>query len=795
MTMIAYPFRTSLSKLAVAVTALTITTTAMAAGTIQNVSVSEPNATTTQLNIDFGAQPVQPSAYQLTSPNRLVLDFPNVTHQIANRVQTFDKGSIHDITTLSSNDMTRMIVTLNKDATFSTLVKDNRLIVNVNTTAPAVVATTPVVVTPTPVPTVVTTTPVIVTPPAPVAVVEPVVTTVETPVVVTEPVSPTPVVVATPPVVQPVVVNTPVVKAPNDTMVVKVNPLLNPAAAVSRQYNYDGLAAVNFNGSASGGGNVTIALANDSIPVDVQRTGNEIVVRMTGATVPASLLKKATVGNGLVQEIVTNNQGRNGVIRIVMNGDYEYKAYQTGNQLNISIDPPRRLREPTLEERTYTGAPLSLEFQDVSVRTILEVLGQHTNTNIVASDSVSGNITLRLINVPWDQALDIILKSKNLDKRVNGNVIWVAPAAELQKQEADELKALNDKKELAPLRTEYIRLNYAKAADIRTLIEAGRNRNDDRGNTGSLLSSRGTVTIDERTNTVIVQDTSDVINNIRDLISKLDIPVKQVMIEARIVSASDTFSKELGVKWGILSEGVHSNNNLLVGGSEQTLWDLKKYDIKNQTANGQKVDYPSYTITRPDNLNVNLGTINAATGRIAFGLLSISDMILDLELSAMQADNKGEVISSPKILTADKQTAKVMSGTQIPYQEASASGAATTSFKDAVLSLEVTPNITPEGRIGMELLIENGTPNYATTPVSIDKDSVKTNVILDDGQTVVLGGVFKNRKGNNVDKVPFLGDLPYVDKLFKRTYRTDQKQELLIFVTPKIMNDGRNGIN
>lgn len=794
MTMIAYPFRTSLSKLAVAVTALTITTTAMAAGTIQNVSVSEPNATTTQLNIDFGAQPVQPSAYQLTSPNRLVLDFPNVTHQIANRVQTFDKGSIHDITTLSSNDMTRMIVTLNKDATFSTLVKDNRLIVNVNTTAPAVVATTPVVVAPTPVPTVIATTPVIVTPPAPVAVVEPVVTTVDTPVVVTEPVSPTPVVVATPPVVQPVVVNTPVVKAPNDTMVVKVNPLLNPAAAVSRQYNYDGLAAVNFNGSASGGGNVTIALANDSIPVDVQRMGNEIVVRMTGATVPASLLKKATVGNGLVQEIVTNNQGRNGVIRIVMNGDYEYKAYQTGNQLNISIDPPRRLREPTLEERTYTGAPLSLEFQDVSVRTILEVLGQHTNTNIVASDSVSGNITLRLINVPWDQALDIILKSKNLDKRVNGNVIWVVPAAELQKQEADELKALNDKKDLAPLRTEYIRLNYAKAADIRTLIEAGRNNNDDRGNTGSLLSSRGTVTIDERTNTVIVQDTTDVINNIRDLISKLDIPVKQVMIEARIVSASDTFSKELGVKWGILSEGVHSNNNLLVGGSEQTIWDLKKYDIKNQTANGQKVDYPSYTITRPDNLNVNLGATNAA-GRIAFGLLSISDMILDLELSAMQADNKGEVISSPKVLTADKQTAKVMSGTQIPYQEASASGATTTSFIEAALSLEVTPNITPEGRIGMDLSIENGVPTVINGATAVSKDSIKTNVVVDDGQTVVLGGVFRNNLRDTVTKVPFLGDIPYVDRLFKRTSKGNEKQELLIFVTPKLVNDGMTRIN
>ncbi|PKZ68406.1 type IV pilus secretin PilQ [Moraxella osloensis] len=768
----AYPFRTSTSKLAVAMSAMLVSSSVFATNTIRNISVTTPSAVLTELHIDFANSAVTPTAYELASPTRLVLDFPNVNNQIASRMQTYNQGYVKNITTLTNDSMTRMIIELSNQATFSTRVINNRLVVSMQPKTTA--ATNPAIVTP------VVTTPVVSQP----AVVTPAaVVTEAAPVIATPP----PVVVQTPPPVA-VVTQTPKAAPPANTMVVKVNPLLNPAAAVVQQYNYDGLAAINFNGTSNGGGNVSINLVNDSIPVDVQRMGDELVIRLTGATIPSRLQKQMTVGNGLVRDIIATNQGRNGVIRITMTGDYDYKAFQTGNQLNINIAPPKRLREPTIEERTYSGAPLSLEFQDVSVRTILEVLAQHTNTNIVASDSVSGNITLRLINVPWDQALDIILKSKNLDKRVNGNVIWVAPAAELAKQEADELKAQQEKKVLDPLRTEYIRLNYAKAENVRTLIEAGRATSDRSSGSTSLLTDRGTVTIDTRTNTLIVKDTAETISNIRDLISKIDIAVKQVMIEARIVSASDAFTKELGVKWGILSQGVHSNRNLLVGGSEQTIWDLKKYSMQSMTVNGQTVDYPSYTITRPDNLSVNLGAANPA-GQIAFGLLSISDLLLDLELSAMQADNKGEVISSPKVLTSDKQTAKIMSGTQIPYQEASASGATSTSFKDAALSLEVTPNITPEGKIGLELLIENGTPNYSTNPVSIDKDSINTSVVVDDGQTVVLGGIFKNILGNNVTKVPFLGDLPYVDRFFKRTSKTNNKQELLIFVTPKLVND------
>lgn len=773
----AYPFRTSTSKLAVAMSAMLVSSSVFAADTIRNISVTTPSAVLTELNIDFANSAVTPTAYELTSPTRLVLDFPNVNNQISSRMQIHNKGYVNNVTTLTNDSMTRMIIELSNQATFSTRVINNRLVVSIqpkgSTPAVTTVATNPIIVTP------VVTSPVVVSQPA--VVTPAAVVTEAAPVVVTPP----PVVVQTPPPVA-VVTQTPKASPPANTMVVKVNPLLNPAAAVVQQYNYDGLAAINLNGTSNGGGNISVNLVNDSIPVDVQRMGDELVIRLTGATIPSRLQKQMTVGNSLVRDVIATNQGRNGVIRVAMTGDYDYKAFQTGNQLNINIDPPKRLREPTIEERTYSGAPLSLEFQDVSVRTILEVLAQHTNTNIVASDSVSGNITLRLINVPWDQALDIILKSKNLDKRVNGNVIWVAPAAELAKQEADELKAQQEKKVLDPLRTEYIRLNYAKAENVRTLIEAGRATSDRSSGNTSLLTDRGTVTIDTRTNTLIVKDTAETISNIRDLISKIDIAVKQVMIEARIVSATDTFSKELGVKWGILSQGAASNRNLLVGGNLSTIDSLKTYTT---ATNADGTTYPVYSgLTAANNLSVNLGAANPA-GSIAFGLLSISDLLLDLELSAMQADNKGEVISSPKVLTADKQTAKIMSGTQIPYQEASASGATSTSFIEAALSLEVTPNITPEGRIGLDLSIENGSPTIINGATAVSKDSIKTNVVVDDGQTVVLGGVFKNTLGNDVTKIPFLGDLPYVDRFFKRTSKSNNKQELLIFVTPKLVND------
>lgn len=796
---------------------IAISSSAYADSRITNVSVIQTAPAVTQLRLGFSATPVVPTAYQLADPSRLVLDFDKVQNGLSTRATDYNIGMVKDVTAINSDSTTRLIVGLKQEGSYTTAISGNDLLLTLSepnrptgnkriVRAAAVTPAVTSVVTPIVTPIVtsqnsVTVPNVVVTPDMYVTANDNVTTTpIVTPIIETNSVAVAPIVTGTTTVKKP---------APADTMVVRVNPLLDPRLAssqVSRQYSYDGLSALNFAAGADGGGNVSIALANEAIPVDVQRQGNKLIVRLTGSTVPRNLLRRLNVNSGLVSSIDTSNQGQNGVITINMNADYEYQAFQSGNQLNIGISKPELLREPTLEEKVYTGEALSMEFQDVEIRTVLDILAQFTDMNIVASDSVAGNITLRLINVPWDQALDIILKSKNLGKRENGNVILVAPSAELATQEAQELEAQLAVEAYEPLRTEYIRLSYAKAADVLNLISqgsGGSNRSSS-GTTSSssrvddnntLLSNRGTVTVDERTNTLIIKDVPRSIENIHKLISKIDIPVRQVMIEARIVSASDTFSKEIGVRWGILSNGAANNRSLLVGGSNQTINDLKDFTIESTTINGQTVTYPKYDISRPDNLNVDLGVTNPA-GRIAFGLLGISDFMLDLELSAMQADNRGEVISTPKVLTTDKQTAKVSSGTQIPYQEAAASGATSTSFREAALSLEATPNITPDGKIGLQLNITNGSPIRSIDgQVAIAEDSLSTNIIVEDGQTIVLGGVFKNSITKGVEKVPFLADLPYVGRAFRRDIQTNDKQELLIFITTKLINDGISRLN
>ncbi|WP_352259661.1 type IV pilus secretin PilQ [Psychrobacter sp. TB55-MNA-CIBAN-0194] len=742
---------------ALAISMVAVSNSANAAQRINNVSVVQTAPAVTQIRLGFAGVPVLPAAYQLDDPSRLVLDFEQVQNGLASRFSEYNIGMVNDVTTLSSDSTTRLIVGLKQTGTYTTTIDGNDLVLTITDPSRSLRTNDPVqdVLNNT-----ITTTPIVETSSA--------YTAVDT-------------------------TNKTVTKnqVPADTMVVRVNPLLSPQLAASQvrtQYSYDGLSAVNFAAGKDGGGNVSIALTNEAIPVDVQRQGNKLVVNLTGSTVPRNLLRRLNINSGLVNSIDTKNQGQNGVITINMTEDYEYQAYQSGNQLNISINKPALLREPTLEERVYSGEPLSMEFQDVEIRSVLDILAQFTEMNIVANDSVSGNITLRLINVPWDQALDIILKSKNLGKRENGNVILVAPATELAEQEAKELEAQQAVESYSPLRTEYIRLSYAKAQDVLTLISQGKgssssNSTSNTNDNNTLLSNRGTVTVDERTNTLIIKDVAASIENIHKLIAKIDVPVRQVMIEARIVSASDSFSKEIGVSWGILSDGAASNSSLLVGGSDQTLWDLRDFDIDSDAGT------VSYDITRPDNLNVDLGVSNPA-GSIAFGLLGLSGYTLDLELSAMQADNRGEVISTPKILTADKQTAKISSGTQIAYQEASASGATTTSFIEAALSLEATPNITPDGKISLNLNIKNGAPTVYNGAVAISEDSISTNIIVEDGQTVVLGGVFKNRIADGVEKVPFLGDLPYVGRLFRKDTRSNEKEELLIFITTKLINDG-----
>ncbi|MDM1274235.1 type IV pilus secretin PilQ [Acinetobacter indicus] len=589
-----------------------------------------------------------------------------------------------------------------------------------------------------------------------------------------------------------------------NTFILKINSTQAAATPVAVQQTAQGISNIGFQRGAEGEGQVVIDLAGSNTPVDVQQQGSKIIVRTLGNKIPAHLARRLNVNDFAtpVSTIDAQNDGGNGVITIQSAGSYEYMAYQAENKLTISLKRPvdKNPFKPRAAQ-SYTGKKISLDFQDIEVRRVLQLLADFTGINMVAADTVQGNITLRLKDVPWDQALDIILKTKNLDKRRNGNVIWIAPVAELIKAEEEEAKAIAQSIKLAPLQTEYIQLNYAKAADIEKLITDGKNASNSRGGTnsgsgadplgdsvGSLLSPRGTVSVDPRTNTLIINDTAQKIDQIRGMIDLLDVSVKQVMIEARIVRATTDFTKEMGVKWGILSQGITNNNHLLVGGSDTTLWNLREPEFDDERGGY------TYEIERPQNLNVDLGVTSPGASRIAFGLISLSDFMLDLELSALQADGYGEVISTPKVLTADKQQAKVASGTQIPYQSAEGGGVnavSTTEFIDATLSLDVTPSITPDGKVQMNLNITSDSPGTPTPTgqLTINKNSINTNVLVDNGETVVLGGIFEQQTANQQTKVPFLGDIPYLGRLFRKDIKSDNKRELLIFVTPRIVND------
>lgn len=583
-----------------------------------------------------------------------------------------------------------------------------------------------------------------------------------------------------------------------NTFILKINSATPVAIAQPvQQQSAQGISNIGFQRGTQGEGQVVIDLLGNNTPVDVQQQGTKVIVRTLGSKIPAHLTRRLNVTDFAtpVSSVDAVNQNGSGVITIQSAESYEYMAYQTDNKLTISLKRPEAKSPLRPKTVAYTGKKISLDFQDIEVRRVLQLLADFTDINMVAADSVQGNITLRLKEVPWDQALDIVLKTKNLDKRRNGNVIWIAPVTELIKAEEEEAKAIKQSVALAPIQTEYMQLSYAKAADIEKLITQNKGASGSGGSSStnnndggeSLLSSRGSVSVDTRTNTIIVNDTQLFIDKIRNMVDLLDVQVKQVMVEARIVRATTDFTKEMGVKWGILSQGITNNNSLLVGGSDTTLWDLR---------DPQESDLGGYTyeIQRPQNLNVDLGVTSPGASRIAFGLISLSDFMLDLELSALQADGYGEVISTPKVLTADKQKATVESGFEVPYQSSESGGVnpvSKTEFKDVVLKLDVTPSITPDGKVQMQLDIKNDSI-AGVTPMGeyyLNKNQLNTNVLVENGETVVLGGIFEQQTVNQQTKVPFLGDIPYVGRLFRKDLKSDNKRELLIFVTPRIVND------
>lgn len=536
---------------------------------------------------------------------------------------------------------------------------------------------------------------------------------------------------------------------------------------------------IDFRRGQEGEGQVVVTLSNPSASVDLREESGKIVVEFIDVALPEKLQRRIDVTDfaTAVNRIDAMVEDGNAKLVIHPNSNYEYLAYQADDTFTISV---KEISKAEQEKRNrdkflYTGEKLSLNFQDIEVRSVLQLIADFTSLNLVASDTVAGKITLRLQNVPWDQALDLILKTKGLDQRKIGNVLLVAPADEIAAREKLELEASRQVEELAPLRTEYVQVNYAKAKDLLKLIA---------GADGSgFLSDRGSATVDERTNTVLIQDTASKIEEVRSLFARLDIPVQQVLIEARVVVANANVASELGVKWGGGAFKTSGRNSVIAGGSEQTVFDFV-------TPNDDGEVEITRTTGAPEYLSVDLGVIGDTASAFSVGFSRIGSGFLSLELSALESDGYADIIATPKVLTADQQTARIASGSEIPYQESTSSGATSVSFKEAALSLEVTPQITPDGRIIMDLQINQDTIGRIFNNVpSIDTNQLQTRVLADDGETIVLGGVFRNQSVNQVDKTPFFGDLPVIGRFFKRTTKSDEKQELLIFITPKLVKN------
>ncbi len=671
-----------------------------------------------EITLKFDSIPPQPRGYTIEKPARIALDLLSVESSLESKYHNLGAGNARSVTVMQAKDKLRVIVNLTEMVAYQTEVDGTNLLIRVGKSA--------------------------------------------TEKLVQEP-----------------------AQSNEDASGPKFEGSTSRAASV-KATSISQVEEIDFRRGVEGEGQVIVTLSDPTASVDLTEESGNIVVEFIGVELPEDLRRRIDVIDFAtpVRTIDAITEEGNAKLIIHPDSSFEYLAYQADKQFTVSVKPVSKEEEERRikDKFRFSGEKLSLNFQDIEVRSVLQLIADFTELNLVASDTVSGSITLRLQNVPWDQALDLILKTKGLDKRKVGNVLLVAPADEIAAREKLELETTRQVQELAPLRTEYVQINYAKAADLVSLISG-------EGGSG-FLSSRGSATVDERTNTVLIQDTAASIEQIRVLFSKLDIPVEQVLIEARVVVANADFNKELGVSWGFAglqrTPAVDADGEVFLnrespwtfGGSSQTVSDLQFPD-----------DDGTITLTRPNNLNVDLGvSSNPRASAFAIGYSSLSTGFLELELSALESDGKADIIATPKILTADQQTARIASGTEIPYREASSSGAATVAFKEAALSLEVTPQITPDGRIVMDLKVNQDTVGQIFDGIpSVDTNEVTTSVLADDGETVVLGGVFRTESVEDLVKTPFFGDLPIIGRFFRQEIKTEQKQELLIFITPKLV--------
>lgn len=552
----------------------------------------------------------------------------------------------------------------------------------------------------------------------------------------------------------------------NNRYRIMINDAVSIDQSLSKSFIND-VTHIDFHRNQSGGGKLIVQLNNASIAADVEKVGAKLEVKFHNTSIKQNMLYVMDVKDfatpinhfeTFMDELTTR-------LLLDISGSYEYSHYQEGNRFILEVNKSVS-QQSAMALKKYQGKNLSLNFQNIPVRTVLQIIADYNNFNLVTSDTVTGDITLKLDDVPWDQALDLILQTKGLDKRIQGNILMIAPADELANRESQQLKNQQEVNELAPLYSEYVQINYAKVANIAELLKNG---------DSSLLSARGTVAVDERTNTLLVKDTSDSLTNIKRLVQVLDIPIRQVLIESRMVTVKDNVAEDIGVRWGVSKKNGSNNTS----GSLEGSGDL---------ANGN-------TPSLNDRLNVNLPSAAANSASIAFHVAKLADnLLLDLELSALEQENKGEIIASPRITTSNQKSAYIEQGVEIPYVESSSSGATSVSFKKAVLSLRVTPQITPDNKVILDLEITQDSKGstVATSTgeaVSIDTQRIGTQVLVDNGETIVLGGIYQQNLISRVSKVPILGDIPYLGFFFRNTAEANERQELLIFVTPKIVTD------
>ncbi len=571
-----------------------------------------------------------------------------------------------------------------------------------------------------------------------------------------------------------------------------------PASVFAESRN-DGalpLRDIDFRRGVENAGRVIVDLANNQVGVDIRQQGQNLVVEFLRTSLPEGLRRRLDVTDfgTPVQTISTVQSGDRVRMVIEPKGLWEHSAYQSDNQLVVEVRQQKTSPDKLTQGPGYRGEKLSLNFQNIDVRSLLQVIADFTNFNIVTSDTVQGNLTLRLKDVPWDQALDIILQAKNLGMKRSGNVLQIAPKDELAAKEKAELEAQAAIRDLEPLRTQSFQLNYTKAAEIAAQLTSsggGGGGGGSSGGTKSLLSSRGSVIAEPRTNQLFISDIPSRLVQIEEMISKLDVPVRQVLIEARIVEATDTFGKSLGVKLGTADmRGIRGGDaGYHVGGGNRVAFG-GNYNAIGATTGAFEASGLSTLTSQMVNLPAQ-GFSGISPTNFAISLFSsAANRFLNLEISALEADGKGRVVSSPRVVTADQTKALIEQGTEFPYQQATSSGATSIAFRKAVLKLEVTPQITPEGNIILDLDVNKDSPG---TPVeggmSINTKRVRTQVLVENGGTVVIGGIFELNERESENKVPVLGDIPVVGNLFKQRTRQAEKQEMLVFITPKMISD------